>query len=403
MRDNRIEHEYATFRTSCEMLERHSNRVSRLVIAASKCSAKIAHTASHSLAIGEYSVRGGTAPLGVCCETFWASNVATRRPKRLQDRVMQFVSSACGITIPSLPDQVVVTRGDERSRAVVQIRDRTYACVLHANAIQYVFDLTTDPAETTDIRNGVTHLMDDLQRLCVEPSTSVPPPIPPPIPEPPPDAIRYTRIPSTHISSTDPDCLRRVHSSDSGGFCGLHTRPTTEDPSPSCDDSTPASRGADLSDLVRLHPSGLLLATFAAGAAAGGASEQTSPVEVPNATVYQNSVMQNNRQTGGNRNVILSPRIPTIATTVGSSWATHVRVRRVAFGHTRSVSHSREICATPAVFRERTRAPSANATMSRQWTSSGSSFVLSFMGTRGWSRTNRTPPPPSWSRTTTSP
>lgn len=166
-RAQRVEYEYANLlHVAWDMLNRLNTPLMRLFVAASKAKASIAHTASHSISIGEHSVRGGNAPLGVCCETFWCSNVPTTRPKRLEDRILQFVALSCGFSLPTPRDEVVVTHGSNCSRFVVQHNGHTYSCIVVEGVLRYVFDLSIDPEENREISQMVQHILPELKSAC---------------------------------------------------------------------------------------------------------------------------------------------------------------------------------------------------------------------------------------------
>ena len=165
----RTETEYATLlNVAWDALDRHSQRVKRIVLAATRCGGRVAHTASHSLAIGEHSVQGADAPLGVCCETFWSSTVESSVGiKYLRHCVIDFVAGACGA--PQLTDgsgKTPTTVGSRFTRYVFTVRDHIYACVAEneSGQIKFVFDTTTDPEETVNVLNSVSHLMEEFQK-----------------------------------------------------------------------------------------------------------------------------------------------------------------------------------------------------------------------------------------------
>ena len=72
------EREYATLLSMAKSLaDDHADRILRIVAAAETHfseAVRVVYTSSHSYSIGEYGVRGGDLPTGLCCNTFFCSN-----------------------------------------------------------------------------------------------------------------------------------------------------------------------------------------------------------------------------------------------------------------------------------------------------------------------------------------
>lgn len=184
----RNEQQYVSLlEASKSLFDRHRQRIERIVESARSLDETcIAYTSTHSLSIGEHAVRGGHAPLGTCCETFWLSNTPSSLPVHscLRDLIASLVSDACGCAIHSTEKFSHRTEcRDGFQRHVVRIADHQYSCVVRQGRILFVFDLSSDPEESHDVYPSLGHLHTEFERLvlCDTVTQTVPPPRPAPV------------------------------------------------------------------------------------------------------------------------------------------------------------------------------------------------------------------------------
>ena len=200
---------------SSNALQGHLERVRRFVLhVLERCpDAHVLHTASHSLALGEHGMRGGTTPMSTACTTFVASRPAASADCRNLDALLcNFVLDAFHIPHPvDLGAPVTRVPSLGMTRTLVWWNDHRYAVIERNGSIQHVFDLSTDPFELEDVVSGVTHLHKMLRPTT--PST-LPPPAPtssaptsfaasqsPPSPPPRPAPVSVPSPSSSDVSS----------------------------------------------------------------------------------------------------------------------------------------------------------------------------------------------------------
>ena len=182
----RTEQQYVSLlEASKSLFDRHCQRIERIVESAlSRDGTCIAYTSTHSLSIGEHAVRGGHAPLGTCCETFWLSNTPSTLPVHscLRDLIASLVSDACGRAIhPVEPFSHRTVCRDGFQRCIVRIADHQYSCIVRQERILFVFDLSSDPEESHDVYPSLGHLHAEFERLVPRDTvTQDVPPVPPP-------------------------------------------------------------------------------------------------------------------------------------------------------------------------------------------------------------------------------
>ena len=156
------ENEYLSLlEASKARLSTHLERIKRILVSIMDHhpDAHICHTASHSLALGEHGMRGSNTPMCTTCSTFFASRPGTPRANTLECMLYNFVHSAFSIPHPTQTGHPI-TRVDVHPyvRVLVTLNDHTYAVVLVNNTIHNVFDISTDPFETSDVYGSVEHL-----------------------------------------------------------------------------------------------------------------------------------------------------------------------------------------------------------------------------------------------------
>ena len=166
----RTEQQYVSLlEAATRLLDRHRGRIERVVRSAlSHEGTRVAYTSTHSLSIFEHAVRGGHAPLGTCCETFWISNATSSssvnhlRP-HIRDLIAPLMCSVCTIPRPTTLSEVTECR-DGFYRHLVHIEDHLYSCIVRHGRILFVFDLSSDPEELHDVHSSLGHLSGEFAR-----------------------------------------------------------------------------------------------------------------------------------------------------------------------------------------------------------------------------------------------
>lgn len=191
-----------------EVLMRQETRACGFLLEAlhARAVSSVAVTATRVLSLGEHDVRGGTNPTSIGCETFWcsllaassvSSNLVSTQRVALADLLRDFVEAACtpsasprpSRSLSSSSSHVTVVHGKTQAlvRVVCVVRERSYACTLHENALLSVHDLDSDPHQTTDVRSTLQHMHSDLWQALRDAWPSLPPrsPLRPSVSSPP--------------------------------------------------------------------------------------------------------------------------------------------------------------------------------------------------------------------------
>ena len=175
----RTEHQYVTLlEAATRLFDRHRDRVARIVenaLSREGDDVSVAYTSTHSLSIGEHAVRGGHAPLGTCCETFWLSNVVAAAAATSSSRPCLHDLIVSMVTHPATPSLTTVTEcRHDYYRHVIRVDDHLYSCVVRHERILHVFDLSSDPEETHDVYSSLGHLHAEFARRVATTSRPTP-------------------------------------------------------------------------------------------------------------------------------------------------------------------------------------------------------------------------------------